>query len=120
MFIHISTVFLSLFHYAVVPFRHVVDGVDDLLNMFGTETVFGEVGAIVLLFVARVAHNAEKVLRAMVFDGFESDAHVLPAAVEVLVGQSRGVGKLIALVLVVNLIVFILFRQREKAELEHP
>ena len=119
LFVHAAAVFLRLLHYAVVPFRHVVDGVDDLLNMFGTETVFGEVGAIVLLFVARVSHNTESVFRAVVLNGLESDAHVLPAAVEVLVGKRQGISELVTFVLVVNLVVFILPRQREKAELKH-
>ena len=87
--------------------------------MFRAETIFGEVSAVVTLLVAWVAHDAEGVFRVVVLNGLESDAHVLPAAVEVLVGQSRCVGKLIALVLVVNLIVFILPRQCEKAELKH-
>ena len=88
--------------------------------MLWAKTVFREVGTIVLLFVARISYNTENVFRAVVLNGFEANAHVLPAAVEILVGKWQAISELVTFVLIVNLVVFILFRQCEKAELKHP
>ena len=119
LILNAASVLFRLLDNGIVPFRHVVNRVNDLLDMLRAKTVFREVGAIVFPFVARVAHNAKSVSRAVMLNGLEADAHVLPTPIKVLTRQSRSVGKLVAFVLIVNLVVLVFLRQSEKTEIEH-
>ena len=56
----------------------------------------------------------------MMLNGFEADAHVLPTAVKVLIGQRQRIRELVALVLIVDLVVLVFLRQGEESEIEHP
>ena len=78
---------LGFLHNGIVPLRHIVDALNDLLHMFGAEAVFRKVGTIIDFLVARVAYDAETVLSAVMLDRLETDADILPTTVEVLVGQ---------------------------------
>ena len=118
LLIDTTAIFLRFFHNRIIPFRHIVNGVDDLLNMLWTETVLRDVGTIVLLFIARVAHNPECIFCAVVLNGLESDIHILPTAVKVLASQRQSVVEFIAFVLVIDLVVFVFLRQSEEPKLE--